>query len=73
MFVVMYSLMSVYLIYRLLKYYFGNCFLLVLECFTFIILVFLVTDWKPFDGWAMTLAFVGSAAIFGRFYIAVSQ
>ncbi|KAF1336527.1 hypothetical protein FI667_g495, partial [Globisporangium splendens] len=50
-------------------YYFGNCFMLLLQGFSAVVLLILVGEWEDFDVWAWIVLIVGSMAFALLIYI----
>lgn len=50
-------------------YYFGNCFMLLLQCISGILLLVLVGEWTKFDLWAWMVLVFGSMSFVVQIYV----
>ncbi|DAZ95980.1 TPA: hypothetical protein N0F65_009281 [Lagenidium giganteum] len=50
-------------------YYFGNCFMLVLQCVSGVLILVLISEWKAFDLWAWLVLVFGSMSFAVQIYV----
>lgn len=55
----------------LLQYYFGNCFMLVLQVASALMLLVLVSEWSDFDIWAWIVVILGSVSFGLQLFVTV--
>lgn len=58
--------------HSLLQYYFGNCFIFLLQILSCIVLIIIVNEAKV-DGWGWAEMILGSICFFGQIYLTVSS